>query len=68
MGIKSLMDNIIVAFDCGKKVTPSMKKIQDAYDAQFPSHFNTKLMNGNLEKLGKRRCIVIKRCINCQKR
>jgi uracil-DNA glycosylase len=67
MGIKSLMDNIIVAFDCGKKVTPSMKKIQDAYDAQFPSHFNTKLMNGNLEDWAKEGVLLLNAALTVRK-
>jgi len=43
-----------LAFDCGKHVTPSMKKLHEGYDAQFPSHFNTEVMDGKLETWAER--------------
>jgi uracil-DNA glycosylase len=67
MRIKSLMDNIIVAFDCGKSLTPSMKKIQEGYDTQVPSNFNIDLMNGNLESWAKEGVLLLNAALTVRK-
>jgi len=50
MRIKSLMDNIIVAFECKNNITPSMRKINEGYTEQFPNHFSTDIMDGKLDR------------------
>lgn len=37
-----------LAMDCGKRVSPTIQKILEQYDKEYPSHFNTELMNGHL--------------------
>lgn len=38
-----------LSFDCGLKVTPSMRRIIEGFEQQFPSHFSTRVMEGNLQ-------------------
>lgn len=37
-----------IAMDCGKYVSNTVKKILEVYDKEYPSHFNTDLMDGRL--------------------
>lgn len=37
-----------LAFDCGKYLSPSMKKVGEVYDKEYPKHFNIDVMEGKL--------------------
>lgn len=39
-----------LAFDCGKKITPSMHKIIEGYSEQYPNNFATDVLTGKLER------------------
>jgi len=39
-----------LAFDCKKNITPSMARIIEGFSAQFPNHFSTDIMDGNISR------------------
>ena len=42
-----------LAFSCAKRVTPSMRKIQELYDREFPASFATDIIDGKLDRWAK---------------
>lgn len=49
-----------LCFDTGgKKVTPSLRMINGAFDKEYPDNFNTALMEGNLEHWSKQGILML---------
>jgi len=57
-----------LAFDCGKFVTPTMEKISEGYDEQFPDNFSTDIMDGNLERWTKNGVLLINAALTVRKK
>ena len=67
MRIKSLMDNIIVAFECKNNVTPSMAQIIDGFSEQFPNHFSTDIMDGKLNSWAEQGVFLLNSALTVRK-
>jgi len=56
-----------LAFDCKKLITPSMRNIMNAYNEMYPTHFNTKLLDGNLSYLPEQGVMLLNTALTVEK-
>lgn len=57
-----------IAMDCGKYVSPTVKKILEVYEKDFPNHFNTDLMEGRLVPWARQGVFLINAALTVEKK
>jgi uracil-DNA glycosylase len=57
-----------LAFECGLGITPSMRKINDGFTEQFPSHFSQDVMLGQLGRWASEGVLLLNTALTVRKK